>query len=196
MTADPRGGVGAVRAHLSEELGIDASAIEEGSRFKEDLEADSLDLVELVMELEDRYGIRITEEEAERIKTVGQAIDFVLSTPPPTLTPERSAETSSRSARRAARGPCARRRSPIPPGWSDRADSYERLAFLGDSVLSISVSTALFPALQRSHGRPADQDPRADGQQALLRGGGAGDWACPSACARPRRRATRTRSSA
>jgi acyl carrier protein len=71
-----------VRAHLSEELGIDASGIEEETRFKEDLEADSLDLVELVMELEDRYGIRIAEEEAERIKTVGQAIDFVLAHAP------------------------------------------------------------------------------------------------------------------
>ena len=71
-----------VRAHLSEELGIDASRIEEGSRFKEDLEADSLDLVELVVELEDRYGIRITDEQAERIETVGQAVDFVLATRP------------------------------------------------------------------------------------------------------------------
>ena len=68
-----------VRSHLSEELGIDASGVEEGTRFREDLEADSLDLVELVMELEDRYGIRITDEEAERIKTVGQAIDFVVA---------------------------------------------------------------------------------------------------------------------
>jgi acyl carrier protein len=71
-----------VRTHLSQELGIDASAIEEETRFKEDLEADSLDLVELVMELEDRYGIRISEEEAERIKTVGQAVDFVLAHAP------------------------------------------------------------------------------------------------------------------
>ena len=71
-----------VRGHLSQELGMEASAIEEGTRFKEDLEADSLDLVELVMELEDRYGIRITDEEAERIRTVGQAIDFVLSHAP------------------------------------------------------------------------------------------------------------------
>ena len=61
-----------IRAHLSEELGIDASIIEEGSRFKDDLEADSLDLVELVVELEDRYGIRMAEDQAERVKTVGR----------------------------------------------------------------------------------------------------------------------------
>jgi acyl carrier protein len=68
-----------IRAHLSEELGIDISIIEEASRFKEDLEADSLDLVELVVELEDGYGIRMAEDQAERIKTVGQAVDFVLA---------------------------------------------------------------------------------------------------------------------
>ena len=68
-----------IRTHLSEELGIDDAQIREDSRFKGDLEADSLDLVELVMELEDGYGIRIGESEAERIKTVGQAVDFVLS---------------------------------------------------------------------------------------------------------------------
>ncbi len=71
-----------VRSHLSEELGIPASAIEETSRFKEDLEADSLDLVELVMELEDRYGIRIPDDQAEKIETVGQAVDFVLAHAP------------------------------------------------------------------------------------------------------------------
>ena len=67
-----------IREHLSEELGIEASTIQEASRFKEDLEADSLDLVELVVELEDRYGIRMAEDQAERIKTVGQAVDFVV----------------------------------------------------------------------------------------------------------------------
>jgi acyl carrier protein len=71
-----------IRAHLSEELGIDASIIGEGSRFKEDLEADSLDLVELVVELEDRYGIRMAEEQAEHVKTVGDAVDFVLAHAP------------------------------------------------------------------------------------------------------------------
>jgi acyl carrier protein len=71
--------LGRIRSHLSDELGIDAAEIQDESRFKEDLEADSLDLVELVMELEDGYGIRIAEDEAERIKTVGQAVDFVIS---------------------------------------------------------------------------------------------------------------------
>ena len=66
-----------IRAHLSTELGVDASRIVESTRFKEDLEADSLDLVELVMELEDRYGVRIPDEEAVKILTVGQAADFV-----------------------------------------------------------------------------------------------------------------------
>jgi acyl carrier protein len=79
MTASREEVLELVRTHLSEELGIDASGIQEGTRFKEDMEADSLDLVELVVELEDRYGIRITDEEAERIKTVGQAVDFVLA---------------------------------------------------------------------------------------------------------------------
>lgn len=66
-----------IRSHLSTELEVAPDRIAEGTRFKEDLEADSLDLVELVMELEDSYGIRIPDEEAARILTVGQAADFV-----------------------------------------------------------------------------------------------------------------------
>jgi acyl carrier protein len=66
-----------IRAHLAAELEIDPARIQEDTRFKEDLDADSLDLVELVMELEDRYGIRIPDEEAVKILTVGQAADYV-----------------------------------------------------------------------------------------------------------------------
>ena len=71
-----------IRAHLAQELEVDADRIHEGTRFKEDLEADSLDLVELVMELEDSYGIRIPDEEAVKILTVGQAADFVAAHAP------------------------------------------------------------------------------------------------------------------
>jgi acyl carrier protein len=71
-----------IREHLSGELQVDHDRIQEGTRFKEDLEADSLDLVELVMELEDSYGIRIPDEEAVKIKTVGQAADFVAAHAP------------------------------------------------------------------------------------------------------------------
>ncbi|MDX6632401.1 MAG: acyl carrier protein [Solirubrobacterales bacterium] len=71
-----------VRSHLSTELEVDAAEIAESTRFKEDLDADSLDLYELVMELEDGYGISISEEDAARIKTVGDAIDFVLERAP------------------------------------------------------------------------------------------------------------------
>ena len=66
-----------IRAHLSAELEVDPDRVQDGTRFKEDLEADSLDLVELVVELEDSYGIRIPDEQAARILTVGQAADFV-----------------------------------------------------------------------------------------------------------------------
>ena len=68
-----------IRAHLSGELEIDPDRVQDGTRFKEDLEADSLDLVELVVELEDSYGIRIPDDQAARILTVGQAADFVAS---------------------------------------------------------------------------------------------------------------------
>jgi acyl carrier protein len=71
-----------IRSHLSEELEIEPGRVSEGTRFKEDLDADSLDLYTLVQELEDSYGVRIPDEEAARILTVGQAVDFIVAHPP------------------------------------------------------------------------------------------------------------------
>jgi acyl carrier protein len=68
-----------IQAHLADELELDPARVEEGTRFKEDLEADSLDLYSLVQELEDTYGVRMSDEQAAQIKTVGQAVDFVLA---------------------------------------------------------------------------------------------------------------------
>ena len=71
-----------VRKHLATELEVDPAKIAEGTRFREDLDADSLDLYELVMELEDEDGIRVSEEEAAEIQTVGDAVEFVVSRVP------------------------------------------------------------------------------------------------------------------
>jgi acyl carrier protein len=68
-----------VREHLVAELELEPAEMKEESRFREDFDADSLDLYELVMELEDRYGISVSEQEAGEISTVGDAIDFVLA---------------------------------------------------------------------------------------------------------------------
>jgi acyl carrier protein len=69
----------AIRAHLADELEVDPARITPETRFREDLEADSLDLYTLVQELEDSYGVRISDEDAAKILTVGQAVDFVIA---------------------------------------------------------------------------------------------------------------------
>ncbi|NLW89670.1 MAG: acyl carrier protein [Clostridiaceae bacterium] len=66
-----------VKAILIEQLGIDGDSISPESSLIDDLNADSLDMVELVMAMEQEFGISIPDEEAERIKTVGDAIDFI-----------------------------------------------------------------------------------------------------------------------
>ncbi len=158
----------------ADELELDPARVQEGTRFKEDLEADSLDLYSLVQELEDTYGVRMSDEEAARITTVGQAVDFVLANVP----------------RPASRGPdpCARshdlleglpddlaRQAVTHASWTERrADSYERLALLGDSVLGLSITTHLFPLLDAEtlRRRAADEDPRAGGLGPLVPRGG------------------------
>jgi acyl carrier protein len=71
-----------IRNHLADELDVEADRIAEETRFKEDLEADSLDLYTLVQELEDSYGVKMSDEQAAQILTVGQAVDFVLAHAP------------------------------------------------------------------------------------------------------------------
>ena len=68
-----------IQAHLADELDGDPAAIVECTRFKEDLEADSLDLYTLVQELEDTYRVRMSDEQAAQILTVAQAVDIVLA---------------------------------------------------------------------------------------------------------------------
>jgi acyl carrier protein len=63
---------------LVDELGIDRNKITMGARFEEDLEVDSLGVVELLMALEDTFGVTIPDEEAESITNVGQAVDVVM----------------------------------------------------------------------------------------------------------------------
>ncbi|MCW3011494.1 MAG: acpP [Solirubrobacterales bacterium] len=71
-----------INDHLADELGVDRARIGEETRFREDLEADSLDLYTLVQELEDSYGVVMSDEQAAGIATVGMAIDFVLEHAP------------------------------------------------------------------------------------------------------------------
>ena len=71
-----------IRSYLADELEVDPARIEPSTRFREDLSADSLDLYTLVQELDDTYGVKISDEEAASIQTVGAAVDFVLSHAP------------------------------------------------------------------------------------------------------------------
>ena len=66
-----------VKEVLTEQLGVDENDVTEEASFQEDLDADSLDLVELIMELEDQFRIKISDDDAQKIQTVGQAVDYV-----------------------------------------------------------------------------------------------------------------------
>jgi acyl carrier protein len=66
-----------IKAIIVELLGVDPAKVTLEARFREDLEADSLDLVELIMEFEDKFGSEISDEDAQKITTVGQAVEYV-----------------------------------------------------------------------------------------------------------------------
>ncbi|MCW5876334.1 MAG: acyl carrier protein [Anaerolineales bacterium] len=66
-----------VKSTIVELLGVDEGKVTREARFREDLEADSLDIVELIMALEDKMSIEISDEDAQTITTVGQAVDYI-----------------------------------------------------------------------------------------------------------------------
>ena len=68
-----------VKKIVVEHLGVDEGTVTDNASFIDDLGADSLDTVELVMALEDEFGLDIPDEEAEKIKTVQDAIDYISS---------------------------------------------------------------------------------------------------------------------
>jgi len=67
-----------IKAIIVDVLGIDESQITMDSRFREDLEADSLDLVELIMAMEEAFDAEISDEEAQKIQTVGEAVKYIV----------------------------------------------------------------------------------------------------------------------
>jgi len=71
-----------IREHLADELELDPARVTEATHFRNDLDADSLDLYTLVQELEDSYGVKMSDEQAAQIQTVGAAVDFVLAHQP------------------------------------------------------------------------------------------------------------------
>jgi acyl carrier protein len=74
----PRSGIfEQVKAIIVNQLGVDESRVTPQARFREDLEADSLDLVELIMAFEEEFGGEISDEEAQKISTVGDAIAYL-----------------------------------------------------------------------------------------------------------------------
>jgi len=66
-----------VKAIIVEQLGVDEEKVTPEARFREDLEADSLDLVELIMAFEEEFGGEISDEEAQGITTVGEAVAYL-----------------------------------------------------------------------------------------------------------------------
>ena len=70
--------LGKIQEITADRLGVDEGDVTSDASFREDLEADSLDLVELIMELEEQFGMEIPDEDAEKITTVEEAVDYVM----------------------------------------------------------------------------------------------------------------------
>jgi acyl carrier protein len=81
-TPDTVDTLGEVRKIIVELLGADPAKVTPEARFREDLEADSLDLVELIMAFEEKFGGEISDEDAQKITTVGEAVSYLDSRKP------------------------------------------------------------------------------------------------------------------
>jgi acyl carrier protein len=68
---------GEIKVIIKDLLGVDEAKVTPEARFREDLEADSLDLVELIMAFEDKFGAEISDEDAQKITTVGEAVAYI-----------------------------------------------------------------------------------------------------------------------
>ncbi len=66
-----------VKSMVAERMDVEESKITEDTHFVNDLQADSLDMAELVIDMEEEFGIQITDEEAQKIETVGQAVKYI-----------------------------------------------------------------------------------------------------------------------
>ena len=178
-----------VREHLSTELEVPLDQISESTRLREDLDADSLDLYELVMELEDTYGVSVSEEEAAHIETVGHAVDFVAGRAgrrrvagrshgaghPQAGRSRRQAggeqeEGPRRADRRAAGGPAPPRGHALLLGRPSRR-LVRAPGVPGGRRPRAGRRGASLPALPARGHRAADQGPRPGRQWARLRRG-------------------------
>lgn len=68
-----------ITAIIEERFDVTADAVKKETSFKDDLDADSIELVEFVLELEDTFGAEISDEDAEKIETVGDAVDYIVA---------------------------------------------------------------------------------------------------------------------
>jgi acyl carrier protein len=68
-----------VKGIIVEQLGVSPDEVRDDASFQDDLNADSLDLVELIMSMEDKFGVKIPDEDAEKITTVADAVDYVVT---------------------------------------------------------------------------------------------------------------------
>jgi hypothetical protein len=145
---DPRRGLHAHPVASGRRARGRPARIDESTRFKEDLEADSLDLYTLVQELEDSYGVKMSDEQAARI--LPWAGRRLRRRPRPT---DLSPGPPPRTARRAAED--LRQQVFTHASWTERrSDSYARLAFLGDSVLGLAITAHLYPRWRPSATAP------------------------------------------